>query len=241
MKEAGYTEKEIENIKAEIKHFENVRKEIQLASGDYIDLKQYEPAMRHMIDNYIEAEESRVLAAFDDFSLIDLLVEKGEDAVNTLPENIKNNPKAIAEVIENNLRRVIIEESPTNPKYYEKMSELLDEIFKKRKEETLQYQEYLNEIIAITKKVKKPETNTNYPSNINTQAKRALYDNLDQNERMAIELDEQIRKTKKDDWRGNPIKERAIKYAIKSTLEKYQLKEPNVEYVLNIVKNQSEY
>ena len=84
MKEAGYTEKEIEEIKADIKHFENVRIEIQLASGDYIDLKQYEPAMRHLIDSYIGAEESRMLANFDDMSLVELLVEKGKEAIKDI-------------------------------------------------------------------------------------------------------------------------------------------------------------
>ncbi len=34
-------------------------------------------------------------------------------------------PEAMAETIENNLRRVIIDERPTNPMYYEKMSALL--------------------------------------------------------------------------------------------------------------------
>lgn len=58
MGEAGYTAKEIEQIKADIKYFENLRAEIKLASGDYIDLKAYEPAMRHLIDTYISAEES---------------------------------------------------------------------------------------------------------------------------------------------------------------------------------------
>jgi type I restriction enzyme R subunit len=130
MEEAGYTTKEIEEIKADIKHFENVRKEIQLASGDYIDLKQYEQAMRHLIDSYIGAEESRMLANFDDMSLVELLVEKGKDAIKAIPESIKNNPDAMAEAIENNLRKVIIEESPTNPAYYEKMSKLLDELIK---------------------------------------------------------------------------------------------------------------
>ena len=47
-------------IKNDIKHFESLRKEIQLASGDYVDLKQYEPAMRHLIDNYIRRGESNV-------------------------------------------------------------------------------------------------------------------------------------------------------------------------------------
>ncbi len=45
-------------IKAEVEHYEKVRNEVKLASGDYIDLKMYEPAMRHLIDTYIRAEES---------------------------------------------------------------------------------------------------------------------------------------------------------------------------------------
>jgi len=241
MTEAGYSEKEVEEIKADIKHFENLRKEIQLASGDYIDLKQYEPAMRHLIDSYIGAKESRMLANFDDMSLVELLVEKGKDAINDIPDSIKNNPEAMAEVIENNLRRVIIEESPTNPMYYDKMSVLLDELIKKRKEATLEYEKYLNEIIELSRKVKKPNRSTEYPASINTSAKRALYDNLHEDEKLAADLDEKIRKTKKDGWKGHPIKEKGVKYVIKQTLEQYQVGEPDAEYVLNIVRNQSEY
>ncbi len=59
MEEAGYTKAEIEKIKNEVDYYENVRSEIRLASGDYIDLKTYEPAMRHLIDTYIRAEDSR--------------------------------------------------------------------------------------------------------------------------------------------------------------------------------------
>ncbi len=63
-------------------HYSKVRDEVQLASGDYIDLKAYEPAMRHLIDTYIRAEESEKISAFDDMSLIQLIVERGPDAVD---------------------------------------------------------------------------------------------------------------------------------------------------------------
>ena len=52
-----------------------MRTEVKLASvGDYIDLKMYEPAMRHLIDTYIRAEDSEKLSAFDDMPLVDLIV-----------------------------------------------------------------------------------------------------------------------------------------------------------------------
>jgi len=241
MKEAGYTEKDTGQIKNDIKHFENLRKEIQLASGDYVDLKQYEPAMRHLIDSYIGAEESRMLANFDELSLVELLVEKGKDAINDLPENIKGNKEAIAETIEHNLRKVIIEESPVNPMYYEKMSVLLDELIKLRKKATLEYEKYLQRIIELSKNIKKPHTTTEYPVSLNTNAKRALYDNIGRNEELANELDQKILTTKKDGWRYNKIKTREVRYTIKSVLETYKVKEPDAEYVLKLVKNQRDY
>jgi len=242
MKEAGYTEKETEEIKNDILHFEILRKEIQLASGDYIDLKQYEPAMRHLIDSYIGAEESRMLANFDDMSLVELLVEKGKDALKDLPKDIQANKDAMAETIENNLRNVIIEESPTNPMYYEKMSVLLNELIKMRKEATLEYENYLIEIIALTGKVKKPNTTMEYPASLDTSAKRSLYDNLGKNEALANELDQKILTTKKDAWKDHKIKMKEVQIAIKDVLKKYEISEESEVYrILELVKNQKDY
>ncbi len=241
MIDAGYTDSEIEKIKTEVKYFENLRKEIQLASGDYIDLKLYEPAMRHLIDSYLGAEESRVLSKFDDLSLVELIVEKGKDAIKDLPPNIRKNKDSMSETIENNLRKVIIEKSPTNPMYYEEMSILLDELIKLRKEKTEEYEKYLDKIVELTRKVKRPSEKSTYPTSLTTNAKRALYDNLGKNEKIANKLDEKIMTTKKDDWRNNRIKTKAVEYAIKKVLEKFQVKDPDAEYILDIVKNQRDY
>lgn len=242
MKEAGYSDQETEQIKADVKHFESLRKEIQLASGDYIDLKQYEPAMRHLIDSYIGAEESRVLANFDDLSLVELLIEKGKDALDALPKNIRGDKDAMAEAIENNLRKLIIEESPTNPMYYEKMSVLLDELIKMRKEATLAYEKYLQDIIALSGKVKKPNTGSVYPSSITTKAKRALYDNLGENEGLVNELDDSVYRTKKDGWRDNIQKSKAVRIAIDKALKAHGIVDDmETHRIFDLVKNQIEY
>lgn len=241
MEEAGYTAAQIEKIKEEIKHFENVRKEIQLASGDWVDLKQYEPAMRHLIDSYIAAEESKKVSAFDDFSLVELLVKDGKGALDKLPENIKKNKEAMAETIENNLRKVIIEESPTNPIYYEKMSVLLDELIKLRNEEAEAYEKYLEEIVKLAVKIKKPETSNEYPSSINTQAKRALYDNLDRDEQCTIAMDSAVIYGKHDDWEGTLSKEKHLKNkVVKPVLEDYD-KVEKLDPIFEVIKQQREY
>ena len=237
MGKAGYTPEEIEHIKRDVKYYEAVRAEIKLASGDYIDLKAYEPAMRHLIDTYIGAEESKTISAFDDMTLIDLIVERGADAVNALPKGITSNKEATAETIENNIRRLIIEVMPTNPKYYEKMSTLLDELIKERKEEAKSYAEYLAKIVELSINVKNPADSATYPKRLNSNAKRALYDNLSHDEELTIALDAEISHTKKDGWRGNLIKEREVKYAIRKHIED----EAEVDRVFGLVKNQREY
>lgn len=237
MEEAGYTLQQIKEIKEDVKHFENASMEVKLASGDYIDLKKYEPAMRHLIDTYISAEESEVISNFDDMSLIELIVERGEDAIDTLPKGIKGNKGATAETIENNVRKLIIDETPTNPKYYEKMSALLDELIKERKADVKSYEEYLAKIIELTKKAKNPGSSTEYPNDMNSSGKRALYDNLDKNENLALAIHYDIMNSRKDSWRGNIIKERAVKYAIKKHIEDSE----KVEEIFRIVKQQGEY
>ncbi|MBP6965134.1 MAG: type I restriction endonuclease subunit R [Armatimonadetes bacterium] len=235
--EAGYTPEEIEQLKQEVDHFERARTEVRLASGDYIDLKAYEPDMRHLIDTYIRAEESEKISDLDDMSLIQVLLERGEEGVNALPKGIAGNKEAAAETIENNLRRVIIDEQPINPKYYEKMSELLDNLIQERKELALDYEEYLAKIVEITRRVKNPGGGADYPQAMNSTARRALYDNLGKDEALAVTLDDDIRRTKKDDWRGNRFKEKEVRNAIRRHVEG----EDFVEEIFNLVKNQPEY
>ena len=235
--EAGYTPREIEQIKQEVDHYEKVRTEVKMASGDYIDLKMYEPAMRHLIDTYIRAEESKKISAFDDITLIQLIVERGVDALKDLPEGIASNTGAMAETIENNLRRVIIDERPTNPMYYEKMSELLDTLIQERQHQAQEYEQYLARIIELARQVQNPTSGTAYPKSLNTRARRVLYDNLGNNEQLAIALDAIIQRTKKDGWRGNKIKEREVRYAILDVLPDETL----ANQILEIVKHQDEY
>jgi type I restriction enzyme R subunit len=238
MASAGYTEAQAQAIKAEVGHYEKVREEVKLASGDYIDMKMYEPAMRHLLDTYIRADASKKLSAFDDMTLVQLIVEQGEGAIQQMPEGLRENPEAMAEAIENNVRKLIIDETPVNPKYFERMSHLLAALILERKTQALHYTAYLEKVVALARKILKPESTTTYPPAINTGALRAFYDNLDQDEELAVRLDTEVRRIKKADFRGNRFKEREIRIAIKSVLGN----DPGlVDRVFAIVEKQREY
>ena len=191
-----------------------------------------------LIDRYITAKESEKLSAFDDMTLVDLIVQKGEDALNELPDAIKQSQEAMAETIENNVRKLIIDEMPTNPKYYLRMSELLDELVKKRKQADVEYKEYLKQVVALSKKVKNP-MDESVGLEINTQAKRALYDNLGQDVAKALVVNEAVLGARQSDWRGNHLKERAIKIEIKKALP--DVSDEELKNLFEIIKNQNEY
>jgi type I restriction enzyme R subunit len=128
---------------------------------------------------------------------------------------------------------------PVNPKYYEKMSHLLDSIIQTRKQDALDYQAYLSRITDLARQVHTPESQPTYPERINRPALRALYDNLDQHEELAVELDASIRATKKDDWRGHRFKEREVRNAVREVLARYEV--DKLDDTMEIVKNQREY
>jgi type I restriction enzyme R subunit len=166
-----------------------------------------------------------------------MIVDNAPDAVDRLLPNIRNNLAAVAATINNNLRVIITEEQPNNPKYYEQMSVLLEEIIELRRQEAITYEEYLKKIAELCQQVINPNESSHYPPSLDTNAKRTLYDNLAQNEELARQLDQSIRQTKKDGWRGNKIKEREVKYAISEHL----LEESEVDRIFTIVRNQSDY
>jgi type I restriction enzyme R subunit len=238
MEQAGYTPEETAKIRDDVKHYESVRDEVKLHSGDAIDLKQYEPAMRHLIDTYIRAEESEKVSSLDDLSLVQLIVEQGAGAVDALPAGIRGDKTSVAETIENNVRKLIIDEHPINPKYYDRMSELLDALIEQRKKDAVEYQEYLAKIVELTKAAKCPAGGPAYPTSLDTAGKRALFDNLEENEALAVAVDAAVRASRQDDWRGNTFKVKKVRLAVKAALNG---DEELTDRVLEMVKNQHEY
>src|SRR5437016_225377 len=157
--------------------------------------------MRHLIDTYIEADEPRKISPFDNMSLLELILKTGiADAVNRMPDGIKSSQGAIAETIENNVRSKIVKEHLNDPAFYDKMSALLDEIIAARKARAIEYEEYLKRIAELAKRVQAGQAEDT-PEEIDTPARRALYNNLNRDRDLALRLDEAIRQSLPDGWR----------------------------------------
>ncbi len=253
---AGYSAVDVTRIKQKLDHYLNVREIVRKASGETLDLKAYEADMRHLIDTYIEADEPRKISPFDNMGLLELIVKTGiADAINQHLGGLKGDRTAIAETIENNVRRKIIREHLNDPAFYEKMSALLDEIIADRKAKAIEYEEYLKQIANVIGQVETGHSDET-PEKLNTPGKRALYNNLkkpsaltmadeagvylvegDMALTQALEIDAAVKKVRPDGWRGVQSREQVIKAALFNILKD----RGEVERIFNIIMAQTEY
>jgi type I restriction enzyme R subunit len=235
MLRVGYTADQATDIRERVKFYTDLRDTIKRASGDWVDLKAYEGGMRLLMDMYLDANSSRKISDFENQTLSQLIEGLAEDEGTYKTAERR---ETAAETIENNVRRVIIEERQTNPKYYDKMSKLLDELILQRKEEVIAYEAYLQRIKDLANNLSGEESE-DYPENIDSNAKRALYDNLGQNPNLAIAVDAVIHANKLDSWRDGRLKERKLKLAVMGILpDDYK---EDIDAFMDIIKAQREY
>lgn len=231
---AGYGEKEIKHFKDRLDFYLNVREVIRIASNEIIDLKLYEADMRFLLDTYIRAEESEVISPFEDISLLDLMETDMDKAIESLPNSVKGNKEAVAEVIENNVRSKIVEDHLLDPKYFDEMSVLLTELIEARKRDSILYQEYLIKMAELIRMVNKGQKD-DIPKSLNTKGKVALYHTLE-DEELALVCDQEVQYAKQEGFRDNLMKQRKVKNAIKRVVsddtlaeQVYQIIEQNKE------------
>jgi type I restriction enzyme, R subunit len=236
--EAGYNQAQIAAIKKDVNDFVKLRQIIRQASGETIDLKAYEADMRHLIDTYIEADASRVISDFGEIGLLELIVKTGiAEALGSLPTGIRNSRQAVAETITNNVRSKILREHLSDPAFYEKMSALLNEVLADLKAKRISYEEFLKRVAVVARQLLEGKTDDT-PKRLNTPGKRALYNNLNLDEELALRIDETVKRVRPNGFRGVQAKENVIKSAL---LPLVGNDEPEVERIFLIIAAQTEY
>ncbi len=231
-----HSKEETQQIKQEAEFYRHLQKVIGLSSGDSVDLKSYSEDMHRILDAYIKTTDSETLIKIEDQGLCEVLAQMDINDFNKALSQVFKNESSMAESIANNTKKRIIEKEASDPKYYEKLSSLLNDLINQFREKKLTYLEYLQQIHDLAKKVINKE-NRNYPKKINTKALKTLYDNLDENEALALEIDACIRGNKKDGWVGHNQKEKNLKIALREIIKDKGL----LENIFNLAKHIDEY
>ena len=114
-------------------------------------------------------------------SLTELIIETGiHDAIaRKLNEKGKLSRNAIAEGIINNVRKTIIRDQLTDPRFYEQMSKLLDDLIKQSRADTAAYEEFLRKAEALVKRLAAKQPEAGVPAVLHGKREATvIYNNL---------------------------------------------------------------
>jgi type I restriction enzyme R subunit len=219
LSEAGFSAAEANRITRQRDKALDWRQVIRLGAGENLDIKAYEADMRYLIDSYIEADLPRKISAFDDIGLLELIVKTGvAEAIGQQFGKAASNRKVVQKTIENNTRRTIVNERANDPAFYDRMSQVLDEIIRFRKQQAHAYEEYLRRVADLARQLHQ-RTSDSTPTELDTPGKRALWSNLNWDVELAIRIDSTVLEARPDGWRGVQAKEQRIKAALFDVLQ----------------------
>lgn len=200
MVEAGYTVEQVERIHQTVLDYAELRDAIMLRSGDMTDLKQYNSMMRQLLDRYVKAPRSEVLAKLEDSTFLEL-IETGKDAeqvADELTDGGKDGEPSVAETIASNIRHYIVRKRDTNPEYFDKLSDKLNKLLEEYRQKAIDYRTMLVQLLMTASRT---QGRASYPRELDTPLKRALYDNLDKDIELALGVYDVVESNAQDNWR----------------------------------------
>ncbi len=253
--EAGYAATEIAALAKEVEFYNDVRSSIKRHSGEELDIKPFEADMRHLINTYIQADPTEDLGNLSSMSLTELIIETGiHDAIaRKLNEKGKLSRNAIAEGIINNVRKTIIRNQLTDPKFYAEMSKLLADLIKQSRDDTVAYEKFLAQAEDLVKKLGRKEPDAGIPAMLHGKPEATvLYNNLagipaktfryptadEDRALLALEIDWVVREEAPAGWKGDETREKQLLNALYPKLER----DPDATLsIFEIIKNQPGY
>jgi type I restriction enzyme R subunit len=255
LSEAGYSDAEAFAIRKEVEFYAEMRAAIKKHAGEELDIKPFEADMRHLLNTYVQADAATNLGDLGELSLIDLIVQTGiHDAIaRKLNQQGKLSPKAIAEGIINNVRKAIIREQLTDPKYYEQMSKLLEDLIEQSRSDAMAYEEFLRKAEELVQKLAEKQPQTSVPVVLKGHAEATvLFNNLDSipattfryptdeesRAELARKIDLAVRERAPSGWKGDAPREAQVINAIYPLLDRDR---EATKALFEIIKNQPGY
>lgn len=255
LSDAGYTNAEIVALNNEVEFFSETRAAIKKHSGEELDIKPYEADMRHLINTYIQADPADPLGAVDNYSLVELIIETGiHDAIaKKLNEKGTLSKNAVAEGIINNVRKTIIRDQLTDPKFYEEMSKLLDDLIDLKRNITESYEAFLQRAEALVQRMAGKAPKGTHPTVLNAHPEAIrLFNNLasiaadsfqcpmgeDEKAKLALDIDRAMREKAPAGWKGDDTREKQVLNALFPLMDRDR---KATVALFEIIKNQSGY
>jgi type I restriction enzyme R subunit len=254
LSEAGHSNGEIAALQKEVEFYSDTRAAIKKHSGEELDIKPYEADMRHLLNTYVQADPAADLGNLNSLSLTEAIIDTGiHDAIaRKLNEKGKLSRNAIAEGIINNVRKTIIRDQLTDPRFYTEMSKLLEDLVKQSRVDAAAYEEFLKGAEDLVKRLGQ-KGGGNHPAMLNGfPGAIVLFNNLasipamtfqcpandEDKAKLALELDLTMREHAPAGWRGDDTREKQVLNALFPIMSRDR---QATQAIFEIVKNQPGY
>ena len=243
--DAGFSDSEASAIRQEVEFYGEIRSAIKKHSGEELDIKPYEADMRYLLNMYVQADPASDVGKLSEMSLMESIIETGiHDAIaRKLNDKGKLSNNAIAEGIINNVRKTIIRGQLTDPRFYEQMSKLLEDLIKQSREEAAAYEEFLRKAEALVKRLAAGQSDDGVPAALHGRREATvIYNNLplilaagrapadrveesrgeygDERIRLALEVDRVMREQAPAGWKGDQAREAQVQNALFPLMER---------------------
>jgi len=259
---AGYSDAAEAAVRKDVELYSDLRAAIKKHSGEELDIKPYEADMRHLLNTYVQADPAAGLGALGDLSLTELIIETGiHDAIaRKLNEKGKLSRNAIAEGIINNVRKTIIRDQLTDPRFYDQMSKLLDDLIQQSRADTAAYEEFLRKAEALVRRLAEKQPQAGVPAVLHGRREATvIYNNLPRIlafasedspvadgsvvfeaklSALALQIDRVMREQAPAGWKGDQAREAQVKNALFPLLERNR---EATSALFELVKNQPGY
>jgi type I restriction enzyme R subunit len=201
------------------------------------------------------ADPAADLGELADVPLTELIIETGiHDAIaRKLNEKGKLSRNAIAEGIIKNVRKTIIRDQLTDPRLYDQMSKLLDDLIQQSRADTAAYEEFVRKAEALVKRLAEKRPEAGVPAVLHGQREAtAIYNNLDalpatsfryptadeDRAALAVRLDWVVRESAPAGWKGDQAREAQVLNALYPILDRDR---EATRALFEIIKNQPGY
>ncbi|MEK7259791.1 MAG: type I restriction endonuclease subunit R [Pseudomonadota bacterium] len=234
--EAGYSDAEAAALQKEVEFYGDTRAAIKKHSGEELDIKPFEADMRRLLNTYVQADPAKDVGNLNSLSLTELIIETGiHDAIaRKLNEKGRLSKNAIAEGIINNIRKTIIRDQLTDPRFYAQMSKLLDDLIKQSRTDAASYEAFLKKAEELVNQMAKKDAVAGVPVSLHgNHEATVLFNNLigifaleprmvreenpleiEERATLALRIDQAMRENAPAGWKGDDTREKQVLNAL---------------------------
>ncbi|WP_458791608.1 type I restriction endonuclease subunit R [Yoonia sp. MH D7] len=229
--DAGYSSAQQAQLQQDVAFYGDARAAIKKHSGEELDIKPFEADMRHLLNTYVQADPAQNIGNLGQMSLTEAIIETGiHDAIaQKLNDKGKLSKKSIAEGIINNLRRTIIRDQLTDPRFYDQMSKLLEDLIRQSRDDAAAYEQFLLDAQKLAQQLGNAGASSAVPADLKGNREAiVLFNNLDGlggnifacpadeegKTALAMAIDQAIRGSAQSGWKGDYTRERQVKSLI---------------------------